>query len=1213
MSAPGRRTWVIVVGVLCVSIAGVPLTAQASYTVFQPTRINRAQQPAVTLTVRDSTVEYVVNEIARQAGMRVAYGSKSNAILVRTTRVSVHLNQVPIAAALAMVVRGTDLAAQIAPDGETIMVRAKGATADERTRQSGGVVAGWVMDSTTGAGLTGAQVRVGGVAKLTTVTSDSGRFVLRNVPPGDQVLQVRLFGYRPATRTVTVVDGERTSVRIAMAPVPTVLSGVVTTATGTQKKVEVGSDITTLNADSIMQVAPVQTVTDLLETRVPGLTVLHSSGAPGDPSRLRLRGPGSLQLNNDPILIVDGIRVYANQSDPRNQNLAPGIGNLANTGTHYLAPSFNKYNAPSPLDQVDPNTIETIEVMKGPSASAIYGSDAASGVIIITTKHGRAGPTHWNLALNTGVNWLPGRWPVNYYAFGESNNFFCNWFDPRCHVDSLVPFQALNDPRYTVFAHGSDRQATLTVSGGNSTLLYALTGSGSGDVGNLKLPLRDQALYDSLYGQTYGKIPHDLVRPDQYTTWGVSGSLTANPYQTLSVVLRSGLFKSNQGHSSLESAIPSLQGEYVSPIVGIFQPGSFPVVGPLVTQEYERATDDGLSTTSAASLNWTPASWLPLTAMVGINTIQRHDVTYVPFGIYNGEYSIGFNGGGNGLTPNSPGDTTGYYGVGQGESHDQTVTVGTTMPLLRQRISLALGGNLHGTSTTDFSTFTNQLAPGVSVPTQFMLIGPGYGCVGTCFAPTSQTTSDQSTYGWYVEPHFNVASRFFVAPGFRLDGGSGAATSAGSVGGLSGFPKMDLSYVAVDRQGDRPLWGFLTQLRPRLSFGIAGTQPRPADKLRLYNVGLANYEVRIPGQGNITDRGNCAPTLSLDGTTSTPATCLNALGNTQLRPERSSELEGGFDASFWRNRLQVTYTQYNKTRHDAILAIPVAPSVFGVASSGVAASIEKNIGEVRNTGTELTVTAQVLETRAIGWTVGANFSNDNNLVVRLNKGQNPIVLQSDVGQTGYETRVEAGYPLFGVFTHPILGFADANGDGVIESSEIVYGDSTVYIGQPNPKGQLNLTSDVALLNGRLSVHATVAYQGGATQNNVGACRGVLALLPNAPGTTLATQAAIVASGCVSGSGVTDPRSAVGFVQTVSTLRFNDLSINYTVPTAVASWFRVPRMTVALQGSNLALHTNYRGFDPNVNAFSTVSAGDETIDAGQMPQPRTWWLRLTLGN
>ena len=94
-------------------------------------------------------------------------------------------------------------------------------------------------------------------------------------------------------------------------------------------------------------------------------------------------------------------------------------------------------------------------------------------------------------------------------------------------------------------------------------------------------------------------------------------------------------------------------------------------------------------------------------------------------------------------------------------------------------------------------------------------------------------------------------------------------------------------------------------------------------------------------------------------------------------------------------------------------------------------------------------------------------------------------------------------------------------------------------------------------------------------------------------------------GC--GNGLT----SIGVVQTVNSLRFQDLSINYDVPRAVSSMFRIPHLMMSLQGNNLGLHTNYRGKDPNVNAFSTGS--EETMDSGQIPEPRTWWLKLSLGN
>ena len=1193
------RQWcAAVIGLSALDGAVTPVT----YLIFsaRPSALRVVGQPTghgptarVTLTVKDSTIKAVINALTRQAHLQPFYNDTP--LLER--RMSIHVTDMNVMDALTMVLKGTGLAAKLAPDGGTVMIRSQADVAvGQRVKVHGGMIVGRVTDSTTGGGLKGAQVRVDGVVKLSAVTADSGTFTLRDVPPGDQLLQVRLFGYRPATRTVTVVDSERVTVHIVLAPVPTVLSGVVTTATGVQRKVEVGNDITTLNVDSIRQVAPIQTVTDLLETRVPGLTVLHSDGVPGDPARLRLRGAGSIQLNNDPIVVVNGVRVYASQSDPRNNNLAPGVSlqvptnnNSGNTNPNASA----SFAAPSPLDQIDPNSIETIEVMKGPSATAIYGSDAANGVIVITTKHGRAGPTRWTMGVGAGVNWLPGSWPNNYYRvgydpvsgeaqFGTPN--LCLWTDPACIVDSVIAFQALNDPRYTVLSHGSDQTANLTVSGGVPTLTYNLTGSGAGDVGNLKLPAIVQQQYDS----AYGPIPRYLVRPDHYTTWGADGSLTALPASTVRVTLQSGLFNSTQQQSSLNGAITQLAGEYLNPSI-LARPAAL----PLIQNEVERATADALTSTNALSVYWQPRSWLPLDVTGGIHTIQRTDETYIPCG-------INLGGVGNSLHNT---DTTGYYGLGRGTSHNQTLTAGTAVPLFHQRLTAAVGGNLYSESTADFAAFTKQLAPGVSIPTTFACPPNNPDCQNT-----RQSTSGASTYGWYVEPRFNMASRFFVSPGFRLDGGSGGATSAGSVGGLSAFPKVDLSYVAIDRQSEPPLWGVLTLLRPRLAFGLAGTQPGPVDRLRLFNVGL--FTVTPPGQGSLTDTnfGNCSATITLDGSTNVPGVCLDALGNTQLRPERSSELEGGFDATLWRGRVSLTYSQYTKTRRDAILEIPVAPSVSGIAGNRF--SIEKNIGEIRNTGTEVTVNATLIQTRALSWNIGANLSNNNSLVVRLNPGQAPLCFGAGTPCQG--PRVVAGYPLFGEWAQPIASFADANHDGIIEANEIRYADSTVYVGQPNPKYQTNFTTDVSLLNGRLSIHGTFAYQNGLTQNNQGACSsGSIMLLPNVPHTPLATQAAVVAAGCAGATNSTV--SSIGVIQTVNTFRFQDLSVNYTVPQPLSSWFRVPRMVVALQGSNLALHTNYRGLDPNVNAFSTVSAGDETADLGQIPEPRTWWLKLTMGN
>ena len=600
------------------------------------------------------------------------------------------------------------------------------------------------------------------------------------------MLTVRLFGFKPATHTVMVTDSSRTMVHITMIPVATVLSGVVTTASGLQRKIEVGNDITTLNVDSIRQTAPISSVTDLLETRVPGLTVMHTSGVPGDPSRLRLRGAGSASLNNDPIVIVDGIRVYAAQSNARNQNLA-----------------VSGFAAPSPLDQIDPSSIETIEVFKGPSASALYGSDAAAGVIVITTKHGRAGPTHWAMNIGEGLNYVPGTYPLNYYKFGYNDFAYgpiCIWNDVTCHVDSVRAFQALSNPAYTLFSQGRDQTADLTLSGGVPNLTWSLTGSFAGDVGYLKLPGIEQARYDKFYGP----IPSYLLRPDNYTRWGVNSSLAAQPSARARVTLQSSLFSSTQQRSSLENAVTQLEAQYVDP--------SQLSSNPLITNDVEYVTAGNVTATNSASLNMQLTPRVPLTATVGVNSMQRTDQGSIPFGINTSGPGVGAE------------DTSGYYATGHGSSHDVTVNIGTTIPTFGDRLTLAIGGNAYQNQTADFSAFTNQLAPGINTASAFF--SPL--CTPPSCANLNQSTGGASTYGWYFEPRFNFNSRFFVAPGFRLDGGSGgshAAYSSGGVnsgslfssgggltqgslasfGGLSAFPKIDFSWVAVDRQGQRPL------------------------------------------------------------------------------------------------------------------------------------------------------------------------------------------------------------------------------------------------------------------------------------------------------------------------------------------------------------------------------------------------------------------------
>jgi hypothetical protein len=324
---------------------------------------------------------------------------------------------------------------------------------------------------------------------------------------------------------------------------------------------------------------------------------------------------------------------------------------------------------------------------------------------------------------------------------------------------------------------------------------------------------------------------------------------------------------------------------------------------------------------------------------------------------------------------------------------------------------------------------------------------------------------------------------------------------------------------------------------------------------------------------------------------------ITKLGNTQLRPERSAEIEGGFDAELWGNRLKVQVTHVRKETHDALVDMQVAGSVYG------GGSISTNVGLIRNMDTEVSMQAQLLQGAALSWSIGTSVSHNSNRVIRLAPGQKPIVQSNSYGT---QTRIVAGYPLFGRWAFPIVNYYDINEDGQIGQEEILLGDSLVYVGRQDPNYELSLNTDLSL-GGRLSAHALVHYTNGLTQfNAAGQGMSYGQYNPTAP---LGTQAASIAY-CTGGAGCgNNTETGYGLIQTVNILRFQSLSLNYSVPAAFARRVGAQSMSVVLQGSNLGLHTNYRGKDPNVNAYAT---GNQTADTGQLPEPRTWAISVHLG-
>ncbi len=265
-------------------------------------------------------------------------------------------------------------------------------------------IGGAVTDEATGQPLEAARVLLTGPNRIE-ATNQEGRYVFRNVAPGSYAVRVLRLGYRPATNTANVAPGEDVALDFALTGAPVQLDEIVTTATGEQRKLEVANAVATIDAARVTEESPISEFGNLLSGRAAGVQVQKTGGTTGTGTRIRIRGSNSVSLSNEPLYYIDGIRMESGASSSTLDigGFGQGVG-----------------AAPSRINDLNPEDIESIEIVKGPAAATLYGIQASNGVVRITTKRGRAGRARWNLYSEAGMvrgpEYLPDQlqWPGQY-------------------------------------------------------------------------------------------------------------------------------------------------------------------------------------------------------------------------------------------------------------------------------------------------------------------------------------------------------------------------------------------------------------------------------------------------------------------------------------------------------------------------------------------------------------------------------------------------------------------------------------------------------------------------------------------------------------------------------------------------------------------------------------------------------------------------------
>ena len=250
--------------------------------------------------------------------------------------------------------------------------------------QATGTLVGTVRDAASQRPLEAVQVYLGGTG-IGALTNAAGRFLLLNVPAGEATLIAEIVGYRSGTATVTVGAGQSVVQDFGLQQTAITLDEVVVTGAGiaTEKR-KLGNTIATLDAASLEN-APIADFSQMIAGREPGVVALPSSGSTGEGAAIRIRGSSSLSQLNEPIIYVDGIRV------DRSAVSLSGTGN------------------PSRLDDIPPESIDRVEILKGAAAATLYGTEASNGVIQIFTKRGRAGAPQFTAQ----ADWTGIRVPTN--------------------------------------------------------------------------------------------------------------------------------------------------------------------------------------------------------------------------------------------------------------------------------------------------------------------------------------------------------------------------------------------------------------------------------------------------------------------------------------------------------------------------------------------------------------------------------------------------------------------------------------------------------------------------------------------------------------------------------------------------------------------------------------------------------------------------------
>jgi TonB-dependent starch-binding outer membrane protein SusC len=1003
--------------------------------------------------------------------------------------------------------------------------------------------------------LPGVSIQIKGTS-TGTVTDEDGAYLLK-VPGADAVLVFSFLGFT----TQEIAVGDRSVIDVALATEVEMLERVVIIAYGTVKKSDLTGSVASVSGEDINLTAPVS-LDQALQGRAAGVQVTQVSGRPGGETSIRIRGSSSINAGNEPLYVIDGMLITSDN----NQTNAGGVAGSGLNG----------------LSTINPGDIESIEILKDASATAMYGSRGANGVVLITTKRGKQGRSSVNFDAYYGVQEVSRQLDL---LTGEEFAHYINAYN----TDAGFPL----DPRYLIpekIGKGTDwqeaifRQAPmqsyqLNFLGGGANSQYSVSGG---------YYLQEGIILNSDF-ERYNLRTNLDQQVGQRLKVGSSISLShINSRGVLTGALSPGTGVLLPGAAASALLFPP-----TLPVLDSSEPGGYTFqddrgrnIGNPVADALET---DNISKNSRVIGNvygiLTIAEGLHLKASAGVDAFSVKENRFVPNFLKRTE-----SNNGDAVVATVDGVTwlsefTLNYDRTFADRHALNALVGTTFQGFQAERLFAFALDFPDNRT-------------------------GYHNLGSALNPQPPANGETSwgIISYLGRVNYAFRNKYLVTLTGRLDGSS----KFGENNKYGFFPSGSFAWKLHEEPFLKSVELF-SSLKLRLSYGVIGNQ-EIAPFASLATVGPL-------GQGVFN---NNEPYIGQEPL---------RFPNPGLKWERTNQLDFGIDAEFLEGRIGVTADYYLKNTTDLLLFTPL-PTTTGFAA------YLANIGGLRNQGFELAVSSRNT-TGAFTWQTDVNFSTNRNEITALVNGNDipvPGVLQAPTGwsilREGQSLGTFFGLISDGIFqtdeeamSSPVLKnqnaragdrkYRDINGrdvegnltgqpDGVIDEAD------RAVIGNANPDFTWAMTNKFSFKGLDLSVFIQGVHGNdivNAYLFEIGALVGETNVLaeyfldrwtPENPSDKYPKV---------------NPSERNIFsdaqVEDGSFIRVKNITLGYTLPALLTQKAKMSRARVYVSANNLFTFTKYSGFDPEVNAFGQNSLL-QGIDYGGYPLARTFIAGIQVG-